>query len=37
MGNEEFGTLPNNQQNNQEEVIIFSAGEVEQGDDGSYF
>ena len=38
LGNAEMGSIPNAEQNeNQEEIIIFSQGNVEEGDNGSYF
>lgn len=41
FGNSEFGSVPNqdqqNQNNNNEEVIIFAPGKMEEGDNGSYF
>lgn len=38
FGNAEFGSIPNTDQNeNNEEVIVFSPGKIEEGDNGSYF
>lgn len=38
FGNAEYGTIPTTDQNaNQEEIIIFSPGTIESGDDGSVY
>jgi hypothetical protein len=38
FGNAEFASIPSTEQTeNQEEVIVFSPGVIEEGDNGSYF